>query len=121
TGTNSILRYDGMTGEALPSPGNGGATFVAAGSGGLNRAFSLNFGPDGNLYATSGGGSASSEYSRVLRFNGTTGEFIDAFVPAGSGGLTGPRGLVFGPDGNLYVNGNDSAPGSVLRYNGTTG
>ena len=33
------------------------------------------------------------------------------FVSAGSGGLTGPRDLIFGPDGNLYV-GNGSASGA---------
>ena len=122
--TNSILRYDGITGAPLPSPSNIGATFVPTGSGGLKLNAGgawLVFGPDGNLYATSGGISAPSASSSVLRFNGTTGEFIDAFVPAGSGGLTGPRGLVFGPDGNLYVNSNDPGPGSVLRYDGTTG
>jgi streptogramin lyase len=117
---DSILRYDGITGAPLPSPGNTDATFVPSGSGGLTFGGSstvgawLIFGPDGNLYVTTAD-------SKVLRFNGTTGEFIDAFVPAGSGGLQGPRGLVFGPDGNLYVNGSDPSPGSVLRYDGTMG
>ncbi len=50
---------------------------------------------------------------------GGTGAFIDDFVSAGSGGLTTPEGLTFGPDGNLYVasDGTDQ----VLRYDGTTG
>jgi hypothetical protein len=125
--TDSILRYDGITGAPLPSAGNSGATFVPSGSGGLTFGRSgdlgawLVFGPDGNLYVKSGGITAPPDSSSVLRFNGKTGEFIDAFVPAGSGGLTGPRALVFGPDGNLYVNSIDSGPGSVLRYDGTTG
>ena len=34
-------------------------------------------------------------------------------------GLSGPRGLAFGPDGNLYVSSRDTS--SVLRYNGMTG
>jgi streptogramin lyase len=127
-GTNSILRYDGITGDPLPSPGNSGATFVSSGSGGLSFGIIgesgsgwLIFGPDGNLYATSGGLTAPPGSSSVLRFDGKTGEFIDAFVPAGSGGLTGPRALVFGLNGNLYVNCNDPGPGPVLRYDGTTG
>jgi hypothetical protein len=81
----------------------------------------LIFGLDGNLYVTSGGLTSPPDSSSVLRFDGKTGAFIDAFVPAGSGGLAGPRALVFGPDGNLYVNCSDPGPGSVLRYDGTTG
>jgi sugar lactone lactonase YvrE len=124
--TGSILRYDGITGDPLPSPGNSGATFVLGGSGGLTFGGLegggwLIFGPDGNLYVTSGGLTSPPDSSSVLRFNGKTGEFIDAFVPSGSGGLTGPRGLVFGPAGHLYVNCNQPGPGSVLRYDGTTG
>jgi sugar lactone lactonase YvrE len=126
-GPDSILRYDGITGDPLPSPGNSGATFVPSGSGGLTFGGPgeggawLVFGPDGNLYVPSGSIGAPPAESKVLRFNGTTGEFIDAFVPAGSGGLQGPRGLVFGPDGNLYVEASRSAPGSVLRYDGRSG
>jgi hypothetical protein len=55
----------------------------------------------------------------VLRYDGVTGAFIDAFVPAAGGGLSFPEGLVFGPDGNLYVS--SAATDSVLRYNGATG
>jgi hypothetical protein len=44
---------------------------------------------------------------------------VDVFVPAGSGGLSAPTDLTFGPDGNLYV----SSWGSdrVLRYQGPSG
>jgi|GEM_PF-2558794 len=40
------------------------------------------------------------------------------FVGAGSGGLGSPRGLAFGPNGNLFV---ASLTGEVLEYDGTTG
>ena len=38
---------------------------------------------------------------------------------AGSGGINGPYGMAFGPDGNLYVSGRNS--NNVVEYNGTTG
>ena len=53
----------------------------------------------------------------VQRYDGTTGASLGT-VAAG-GALSGPTGLVFGPDGNLYVTSIDN--GKVLRYNGTTG
>jgi hypothetical protein len=56
---------------------------------------------------------------QVLRYDGTTGAFLDAFVAAGSGGLSLPGGLVFGPDGALYVSSRITQ--QVLCYNGTTG
>jgi DNA-binding beta-propeller fold protein YncE len=62
---------------------------------------------------------SSSFTNQVLRYNGTTGAFIDDFVPQASGDLFAPAGLVFGPDGNLYVS--SSSNSGVLRYNGTTG
>lgn len=86
---------------------------MPSGSGGLAFPFGLTFGPDGNLYV----GNVANQ--SIMRFNGTTGAFIDTFVPAGSGGLFGLGGLTFGPDKNLYIG--SFATSNVLRYNGTTG
>ena len=144
--TDSVLRYNGTTGAFLntfanpvedaaglafgpdhnlyaansTSPGgvtkiNGttGAIITQLTGGGLSDPEGLVFGPDGNLYVANGDG------DDVLRFNGTTGAFIDAFVSAGSGGLTSARGVAFGPDGDLYVT--SFGTSEVLRYDGATG
>ena len=65
------------------------------------------------------GNSPSGGTNQVLRYSGTTGAFLGVFVAVGSGGVSNPRALTFGPDGNLYV----ASPGTnaVLRYNGQTG
>ena len=55
----------------------------------------------------------------MLRYHGESGEFIDAFVPSGSGGLDGPSGLAFGFDGSLYVS--SFFTDNVLRYRGDNG
>jgi outer membrane protein assembly factor BamB len=73
----------------------------------------LAFGQDGNVYVS------SLDTHQVLRYNGKTGAFIDAFVSAGSGGLKYPEGVLFGSDGKLYVSSNGTD--QVLRYNGKTG
>ncbi|MFS0777864.1 hypothetical protein ABC255_17935 [Neobacillus sp. 3P2-tot-E-2] len=60
----------------------------------------------------------------VKRFHPTTGEFLGSFVTSGSGGLNGPRGLLFNPVGNLLVsnqNVDTNEPGNVLLFNGQTG
>jgi len=67
---------------------------VFASGNGLSGPNGMAIGSDGNLYV----GSASNE---VLRFDGSTGAFIDVFAAAPD--LNGPRDLLFGPDGNLYV------------------
>jgi sugar lactone lactonase YvrE len=121
TGDNpGVLRFQGPNGASpgspLPAPGQTGALFVPPGSQGLTGIGTLGFGPDGNLYLCGGGTNS------VLRYNGTTGAYIDAFVAAGSGGLVGGGYLAFRPDGFLYVAGyNSSGNGAVYRYNATTG
>ena len=101
---DNVRLYDGLNGDDL-------GEFVSAGSGGLNGTWDATFGADGYLYV------ASSVTNNILRYDGTTGEFIDVF--AEGGGLSGPIGAVFGPDGNLYVSGSSTA--QIMRYDGSSG
>jgi DNA-binding beta-propeller fold protein YncE len=122
TGTDRVYRFNGITGAALGSlvrdtpegvaygpdgalyiaqrisgnivrraPGGTLTEFVPMGSGGLVSPTDIAFGPDGNLYVLSNGG------DRVLRFNGGSGAFLDLFITAGSGGLSGGTYMTFQP------------------------
>jgi len=117
-GTNAIYEYNGNTGAFL-------TTFVSAGSGGLNDPKGLVFGQDGNLYVS------SHLSSSVLRYQGpagpapgsplpASGQSGATFVAAGSGSLGGPKELLFGPDGDLYVASGVSYF-AVLRFDAATG
>ncbi len=103
--TDSIVRYDGQTGEWLD-------VFVSMNEGGLSGSRGLTFGADGDLYVS------SMLTGEILRFDGQTGAFLDVFVAAGVGGLSYPHHLIFGVDGNLYV---CSVSDEILRYDGPTG
>lgn len=103
----SVLRYD-HTGSFVD-------ILVSPGSGGLENATGISFGPDGNLYVASFGS------REVLRYDGETGHFIDVFVEIGSGGLGAPNDATFGPDGNLYVADGFFGTNSILRFDGSTG
>src|SRR5260370_21779858 len=89
------------------------STWGVFGSGGrLWTAVGVAFGPDANLYV------ASRDTSSVIRYDGSTGSFIDTFVPSGSGGLSLTEALLFGPAGNLYVT--EISGNRGLRYNAST-
>ncbi len=111
---HTVLRYAEATGAFVD-------TFVPKHSGGLNQPFGLVFGPhDHNLYVSSGQFKGPGQLKAVLRYDGTTGAFIDEFVD--STHLTSPRGIIFGPDGNLYVaDGDGNADGRIVRYDGKSG
>jgi hypothetical protein len=59
----------------------------------------------------------ASDNDEIRRYNAATGAFVGVF--ASGGGLVWPRGMCFGPDGNLYVN--SSGSGAILRYHGMNG
>jgi len=118
----AVLRYDGTTGAFIDEFAAGGPPPIDAHTQHLWAPHAVIFGPDGNLYVADGYVPATA---KVIRYNGTTGDFVDDFVPANSGGLEGPLALVFGPSGrgprdlDLYVS--SARTNSVLRYDGTTG
>jgi len=103
-GPEDVRKFDATTGEFLG---------VFASGGGLTETQGMAFGPDGNLYV------ASSGSHEVIRYDGTTGAFIDVFVSSRSGGLGNTEDVGFGPYGDLYVTSFYSD--NVLRYHGRTG
>lgn len=114
--TDSVLRYDESSGAFVDA-------FVPAKSGGLRFPTGVLFGPaDHNLYVASGlFVNAGNGHKDVLRYDGSTGAFIDDF--ADDNQVTDAKGIIFGPDGNLYVANvsTDDNTGTILRYDGTTG
>ncbi|MCH8083308.1 MAG: hypothetical protein IH885_03635, partial [Myxococcales bacterium] len=108
-GSNEILEFDGSTGAAIGPP-----AFVDTGGngGGAITPYGLRF-HQGVLYV------ASFFYDEVKAFHATTGAFLSTFVTAGSGGLSGPTGVDFGPGGDLFVA--SQTDDAVRRYDGSTG
>jgi sugar lactone lactonase YvrE len=112
--SHSVVRHNGATGKLLN-------VFVPPQNGGLCGAEGMAFGPDKNLYVSNDTTSAAcgSTPGSVLRYDGTTGAFIDTFVPPNSGGLSQANDLHFGPDGRLYVS--SANTNNILRYDAVTG
>lgn len=112
---SGVLRYRASNGVFA-------GVFAADGQNGLAGAGDLKFGPDGNLYV----GNRMHLFfaddpppGSILRYNGKTGAFIDAFVPPRSGGLALLGSFVFGPDGHLYACNRQAE--TILRFDGATG
>jgi sugar lactone lactonase YvrE len=61
----------------------------------------------------------------ILRYDETTGAFVDEFVKHNAGGLYSPTQIDFGPDHNLYAGNGlfsfNNQANDVLRFDGTTG
>jgi len=78
-GMDSVLRFDAVTGAPAGVSGlPGDAVFISSGSGGLDNPSRMVFGPDGKAYVAS----TSSASNAILRYDGTTGAFLDTFVPS---------------------------------------
>lgn len=98
-----ILEYDTSTGQRL-------ATLTTTLKQGEFHPRSLVIGPDGYLYVSNFPDLVTGLGGQVLRFRPDTGAFIDVVVSSRGGPtcncvneLNRPEGLVFGPDGNLYI------------------
>ena len=100
-----VLRYDGLTGASL-------GTFVDDAR--LGGFVAFTFGPDNRLYASMFNGSPQC----ILRFDGTTGTFVDEFAcaPDSSSAFSG---LAFGSDGRLYAS--RYHLGEVWQLDGSSG
>lgn len=94
---DGLRRYHGQNGALIQKTSG----FVA-----LGMALSA----DGNIYL-------AVPDSRIMRFNGVSGEFLDVFLD--NARLRTAWGIAFGPDGNLYVG--DAGRRNVLKFDGRTG
>jgi DNA-binding beta-propeller fold protein YncE len=103
-GANDIVEYDVASGARVRTFNN-----VCPN---LPLPFDSTLGGDGRLYVS------CTLNSSVEHFDASTGAALGSFVIAGGGGLVNPRGLAFGPGGNLFV---ANGSGSVLEFDGTTG
>jgi WD40 repeat protein len=84
---SNIRRFNGTTGAYMGIFNSGGPS--------SGRPTGLIFGPDGNSDGNDDLYVSSEINDQILRYDGTTGIYIDQFVSSGSGGLDAPWGLVF--------------------------
>jgi hypothetical protein len=104
---NNAVVFDERTGQYL-------GIFIPPDLAGVAKPDDLLFGPDGDIYISSGD---TAENSAILRYDGKTGAYKGIF--ASGNGLIRPYGLAFGPDGYLYVSSFKSD--RILRFDGKTG
>jgi DNA-binding beta-propeller fold protein YncE len=117
TGQGEVRMYDGSTGMFLGNLDHSG----------FNGPFhprGLVFGPDGLLYVSVLDINDPLK-GWVLRFNTKKGKLRDVFIESNSvNDLHRPEGLVFNPDGDLYVTsfrGNENDTDKILIFDGETG
>lgn len=118
-GKNRVLRFEAATGEFVDE-------IIPKHSGGLNQPWIVLVGPhDGHLYVSTGHFRGPGQIKAVLRYDGTTGAFLDEFIQRGQMDMT--HSVTFGTDGNLYVgdrvedNNGHPTGGRILRFDATTG
>ena len=106
-GDSSVVRFRGPNQQ---NPGMYVDTFIASGSGGLSwiSGDGMEFGPDGQLYIS------SRETNSVLKFNGTSGVYLETVVKSGEGGLRTTGGLAFDSAARLYVA--SQSTNEILRF-----
>ncbi len=110
-GTNTIQRFEELSGAPAPRKNETDATFVKPNSGGVNNPLGVILGPqDHDLYVT------SLQTNQVLRYSGKNGKFLGVFIDSSLGVLHNPSGILFGPDGNIYVANAQPATSNVVYF-----
>ena len=110
-GNNSIERFEELSAAPAPAKHQTGGTFVKHDSGGVDHPLTCVLGPqDHDIYVS------SLETDQVLRYSGKTGKFLGVFIDSTLDVLHNPAGLLFGPDGNIYVANADPASSNVVRF-----
>ncbi len=98
---DNVLRFATHSGDAVGPNLSGG---------GLDVAYDVKVGPDGNYYVSSRG------TGKILRYDGVTGAFIDVFI---ADTVVDPHFILFTPDNHLLVPGFYN--NQIRRFNATTG
>ena len=62
-----------------------------------------------------------NNFSRIMRYSRSTGEYLGLFVDLTEIGMTSPKYMEYGPDGNICVVGNGGLGNSVQKFDGLTG
>ena len=107
-----VTTHSGNDVLGIDRDGQIGTPLVAPKSGGLEGARGFTIGPGGDLFVAC----SQNAKSQILRYS-ISGEFKVVF--AQGGGLVHPYEPAFGPEGDLYVTGQDND--AVFRYDGATG
>ena len=108
-GANRILRFS-TNGAFMDMVGTNGLNGFNVPGSGIDD---MVCGPDGNIYGTLAFGTANNQ---ILKFNVATTNW--SVLYSNSTTLSTPRGLDFGPDGNLYVNSRGNARMLVISTSG---
>ncbi|MEI6074713.1 MAG: LamG-like jellyroll fold domain-containing protein [Verrucomicrobiota bacterium] len=108
-GANRILRFN-TNGAFMDMVGTNGLNGFNVPGSGIDD---MVCGPDGNIYGTLAFGTANNQ---ILKFTVATTNW--SVLYSNSLTLSTPRGLDFGPDGNLYVNSRGNARMLAFNTNG---
>lgn len=116
TGVDAIARIEPASSQSL-------ALFAGDAGGQLDNVSSPRpvFGPDGNLYVL------SARQDKVLRYDGSTGAFLNEFITGAAQSLGDLRDMHFAPGGDLLVlvqtpdAGGPAKNDVILRFDGVSG
>jgi sugar lactone lactonase YvrE len=105
---NDALRYDGHTGAFIN-------VFMQPNDGGVFIPTGMLLSPDRTHFFA-----ASNATNKIIRWDyDGAGGISNPTTFVSDPDMNGPAGMVFGPDGNLYVSSLNNS--KILRYDGTTG